>query len=179
MVVNMKYTIKSKTKFYIGDPCYVLKDEIYDNVWGGANYADGVHTDPETGLQFAVVSTVIGDGCYSARFLESAPMGARNNYYAFPVDAGAIAIIPVELCDVEKLAEALIEGDEYGYVFNYDGEVSISRDGNTWNDDIFIFVNWAGKTLEIEVQYTDTDLDEEDDDGYEYEDEDDYLDLDF
>lgn len=173
----MKYTIKSKTKFYIGDPCYALKDEIYDDVWGGANYADGVHTDPETGLQFAVVGTVIGDGYYSAGFLNSTPMGARNNYYAFPVDAGVIAIIPVELCDVEKLAEAVTEGDECGYVFNYDGEVSISRDGSTWDDDIFIFVEWAGKTFGIEVQYADTDIVEDDDDGYE--DEEDYFDLDF
>lgn len=174
----MKYTIKSKTKFYIGDPCYALKDEIYDDVWGGAHYADGVHTDPETGLQFAVVGTVIGDGCYSARFLESTPKGARNNYYAFPVDAGAIAIIPVELCDVEKLAEAIMEGDEYGYVFNHDGEVSISREGSTWDDNIFIFVEWAKRTLEIEVQCAD-DLVEDDDDDYEDEDEDDYFDLEF
>lgn len=173
----MKYTIKSKTKFYIGDPCYVLKEDIYDNVWGGNNYADGVYTDPDTGLQFAVVSTVIGDGYYAGRFFTSTSMGTRKNYYEFPVDAGAIAIIPVELCDIEKLAEAVKEGDEYGYVFNHNGEVSISREGDTWDDDIFIFVEWARNTFGIEIQYADPDLVEEDEDDYE--DEDNYLDLDF
>lgn len=154
----MKYTIKSKTKFYIGDPCYALKDDIYDNVWGGAGYDDGVHTDPETGLQFAVVGTVIGDGCYAGKFLSP----TDKNYYEFPVDAGAIAIIPVELCDAEKLAEVVTEGDEYGYVFDYTGEVSISREGNTWDDDIYILVEWAGKTLGIVVQYANSDTDEDD-----------------
>lgn len=173
----MDYTIKSKTKFYIGDPCYVLKEEIYDEIWGGAGYEDGVHTDPATGLQFAVVGTVIGDGYYSGRFLTSTHTGIQKNYYEFPVDAGAIAIIPVELCDVEKLAKA-VTANEYGYVFNYAGEVGLSRKGNTWSDDIFIFVEWDNKTLEIEIQYADFDFDEEEDDDS-YEREDDYFDLEF
>lgn len=179
----MKYNITSKTKFYLGDPCYALKDDIYDNVWGGNNYADGVHTDPDTGLQFAIIGTVIGDGYYPGRFLTST---FTEDYYEFPVDAGAIAIIPVELCDAEKLAEAV--SDEYGYVVDYTGEVSISRKGNTWDDDIVIFVEWARKIFGIEIQYANSDEDDYDYDrrtempwdyGRHFDDYDDYEDDDY
>ena len=59
------FTIVSKTSFYLGDLCYALKDEIYDDVWGKQyKYADGSFEVPGTGLKFAVVGTAYGDGEY-------------------------------------------------------------------------------------------------------------------
>lgn len=79
--------IESKEGFYIGDVCYALKEEIYEGVWGRQNgYKDGCFADPESGFQFAVAGTEHGDGCYTDNY------GA-----AYPVDAGVIGLVPLEL----------------------------------------------------------------------------------
>lgn len=79
--------LKSAEGFYVGDICYVLEDRVYDEVWGKhSNYADGVHTDDKSGHSFAVASTAYGDGCY-----------LDNDGHDYPVDAGVIGIVPLEL----------------------------------------------------------------------------------
>lgn len=79
--------IESKEGFYIGDICYALKEEIYEGVWGSQNgYKDGCFTDPESSFEFAVAGTEHGDGCYTDNY------GA-----AYPVDAGVIGLVPLEL----------------------------------------------------------------------------------
>lgn len=83
-------TIKSSTgKFYIGDPCYALPDEIYHNIWGDKyDFEDGlIETDTEAWL---VHGTAYGDGCY----------GPNGEY---PVDSGTISVIPTSLIDEDKL----------------------------------------------------------------------------
>lgn len=79
--------IRSNKGFYIGDVCYVLDKYLYHEVWGNEHhFEDGSITDPKTGLQFAVSDTAYGDGCYEDNY---------GNYY--PVDAGCIGLIPLEL----------------------------------------------------------------------------------
>lgn len=97
-----RYSIESKTGFYIGDICYVLDDAIYHGVWGSADYADGEYHVPDTDFGFAVVGTKYGDGCYDGLF---------GDHYG--VDAGVIGIVPLELCE---------KGDEY-----YGGIESLGR----------------------------------------------------
>lgn len=83
----MKAVVTSKNGFYFGDPCYVLGDELYYDVWGhNYEFKDCAVKDPETGLKFAVHGTAFGDGTYS---------GSDGN--VFEVDSGTLAIVPLEL----------------------------------------------------------------------------------
>jgi len=69
-------------KYYIGDLCYVLDDEIYDAVvcnGGDGFFNNGKHTAGH-------FSTAIGDGSYEG-----------TNGKTYNVDAGIIGIVPAEL----------------------------------------------------------------------------------
>lgn len=140
---NKKVSIKVNGSFYVGDICYCLKDDVYDNVWGGAGYADGAYTDPETGLQFAMVSTAYGDGCYSG-----------DDGYDYGVDAGVIGIV-----DMGLSKETEEELDDYGTVHHYTGEVSIEYENGT------ITVEFGNESIVIETEEDDYwDIDDDDED---------------
>lgn len=92
-------TINCPNGFYFGDPCYALREDLYDEWinWGeerekkeGRWCNDGkfVHDGKEIML---VDSTAYGDGCYQ---------GTRLLPYG--VDAGCLAVIPLEFCDETK-----------------------------------------------------------------------------
>ena len=74
-------------KYYLGDICYVMADEIYKGVWGGDhNYEDGwfpIWKDTPGSQRFAVSRTAYGDGEYF-----------DNLGRSYPVDAGVIGIVP-------------------------------------------------------------------------------------
>lgn len=91
-------SINCPNGFYFGDPCYALKEDLYDEWlnWGDerekkegrwCNNGKFVHEGKEIML---VDSTAYGDGCYS---------GIHTNY---GVDAGCLAVIPLEFCDESK-----------------------------------------------------------------------------
>lgn len=91
-------TINCPNGFYFGNPCYALKEDLYQEWinWGderekteGRWCNDGkfVHEGKEIML---VDSTAYGDGCYP---------GNHTNY---GVDAGCLAVIPLEFCDEDK-----------------------------------------------------------------------------
>ena len=78
-------SVSSKeNKFYLGDPCYALKEELYDGVWGEQGYHKGEVKDRDGNTIMAVDSTAHGDGFY--------PGG-------FAVDAGCLSVIPWEYCN--------------------------------------------------------------------------------
>ena len=93
-------SIESKSgKFYIGDPCYVLSDDIYFDIWEKKyNFEDGVIEVPDKGA-FVVHGTAYGDGEYNDQY---------GNSYG--VDSGTLAIIPIELVGKE---DGLILGAEF------------------------------------------------------------------
>lgn len=135
----MKYTIESKTAFYVGDPCYVLPDETYYEVWGETHdFQNGIVEVPNTGLSFAVVSTAIGDGVYPGMV---ADIYSKSSFEVFPVDSGTIAIIPVELIDPEKLDQ-----DE-SVVLDFAGPVTIEE----VDEDGTIAVNCSEYSVTISV----------------------------
>lgn len=79
--------IESKKGFYLGDICYVLSQRVYYGTWGDCGgFKDGIFKDEETGYSFAVAGTAYGDGCY-----------CDNRGGNYPVDAGVIGIVPLEL----------------------------------------------------------------------------------
>ena len=124
----VKGKIYSKLGFVISDLCYILSENHYTNFWGKKhNYADGVfeiddlhdlhgslHGSLEDdlygsyGLRFAVGSTAHGDGVYF-----------DNEAHKYPVDAGNIALIPLELVS---------KGDnlQFGTVYGIPGEAEFS-----------------------------------------------------
>lgn len=84
--------IESDKGFYIGDPCYVLSENVYSNIWGDRYcFKDGKITDPTSGFSFAAEGTAYGDGSY---------FDEDNNEYS--VDSGTLALIPLELVEKHK-----------------------------------------------------------------------------
>lgn len=125
--------INSNIGFYIGDICYVLGDRLYHNVWGDQNgFKDGIIEDPITGLKAIVASTAYGDGEYTG-----------SNGAHFPVDAGVIGAVPLEL--IEKKC-----GEDSGFVINTSGTIVFSA-----HDGIFTIVLPNGALLTIDTNYDD------------------------
>ena len=82
--------IKSN-RFYIGDICYVLNEDLYQNIWGDKyGFKDGII---DFGInQVLVHGTAYGDGCY-----------CDNEGNMYGVDAGVIGVVPEELIDWDKI----------------------------------------------------------------------------
>lgn len=77
-------SVSSKeNKFYLGDPGYALRMDLYD-LWGEQGYHNGEVKDNDGNTIMAVDSTAYGDGFY--------PGG-------FAVDAGCLSVVPWEYCD--------------------------------------------------------------------------------
>lgn len=88
-------------KYLIGDPCYMLNDTRYVNLCDELdrlNYDGGLAVID--GKELAVFSTKYGDGDYKDQF--------GNRY---PVDAGIIGCVPVELADKGMSGCLLVEFD--------------------------------------------------------------------
>lgn len=118
--------------YYVGDLCYVLSDEDYDEIVCTFQYNDGdVHT--VKGFTFAWISTAYGDGCYT---------DSKGNEY--PVDAGLIGILRVDDHPefLQNLLQHNIDVDEkegYPYwkhnLFTFDKEFYIEFSSGIFNID--------------------------------------------
>jgi|688.fasta_scaffold143817_2 hypothetical protein len=95
-------------QYWVGDLCYVLRDqwqEVCEILAGGVN---GVHT-LEDGTQFACFSTAWGDGIYED--------GSCNDY---AVDAGIIGCV---------LAGKVNHGGAWGHVHTFRRPFPVGRTG--------------------------------------------------
>lgn len=73
-------------RYFIGDICYALDDQIYSDVWGKQHgYSEGEYF-VAGGRKFAVAGTAYGDGSYK---------GSDGKTYS--VDAGVIGVVPEAL----------------------------------------------------------------------------------
>jgi hypothetical protein len=96
-------------KYYIGDLCYVLDDDEWDEVCSiiikGNNFFDGEFV-LEDGREFAIYSTAYGDGEY-------------NDYYgnSYSVDSGSIGCIRIE--DIKNVKNK-IDIELLGAIVNFD-----------------------------------------------------------
>ena len=118
---RINVTLKTTTeKVWIGDPCYVLQDELWDDICEQI-YKNG----KETGhiitveykgrkLSFLQCGTAYGDGCFPSQ-----------TGFEYGVDAGCLAIIPEELVHEDRdLDETL------GNYFEIEsGSISLQTDG--------------------------------------------------
>ncbi len=102
--------------YYIGDLCYVLGDDVYDNIFGGTGYSPGIYSEKATRRVFLVGHTAYGDGRYP---------GSDGN--SFAVDAGIIGI-----CSKSLMAKN--DGGGHMYTFNYPVRCSIREGRFTFSD---------------------------------------------
>lgn len=116
--------------YFIGDPCYALRDDLYDKWETDNDYADGNYG------YFAVGSTAYGDGLYSDSYSD------RN----FGVDAGVLGIVNLEYsapdCNIEllnKLGQVIVV--EKCLIFEYDSEAHIFY--YKYDDNQFIEIHTA------------------------------------
>ena len=124
-------------EYYIGDPCYVIKDDEWSDCLDGTHYfgllydlttreyrpshmQNGVFlaTYKDMQFKFAGSSTKYGDGCYPVRDDEGNELGECG------VDAGLIAAIPVSM--IETCGEK--SGLELGVIHEFGLPFSISYD---------------------------------------------------
>jgi len=136
--------IKSNKGFYVGDPCYVLSDEIYHHFWGAVcHWEDGIHSVPVTGEQFAVCGTAYGDGEFFDEYGR-----------AYGVDSGTLSIIPLEL--VEDISNA----KDCGYVTEKPGSVDIC----CYNGLFTVNFGYEKFTIDTNDSYEEEDFDDWDED---------------
>lgn len=87
-------------RYYIGDLCYSLKEEIYEKVLGGNGYATGYY-ETEGGL-FMLDHTAYGDGSYESEVLDTSKRFEVVKGFKYGVDAGIIGIASMNLCVPEE-----------------------------------------------------------------------------
>lgn len=85
-------------KYFIGDLCYALSDELYENVFGGFDYERGLYKQTNSNHFFFVADTYFGDGLYRG-----------SDGKEFGVDAGVISILP----------EATMTKNDGGHIYNF------------------------------------------------------------
>lgn len=107
--------IKSEKGFYIGDPCYVLSDKNYNEIWGDKyDYADGIIGIDD--YSFIVKGTYFGDGVYE-----------DEEGFSYPVDSGTLAVVPLELCEHDT---------KLGRVIKEQGEAILNEEDGIFNIEI-------------------------------------------
>ncbi len=100
-------------KYYIGDLCYALQEDIYDRVFGRQGYDEGLYSSD---LGSFMMHGTGGDGEFKG-----------SDGYMYPVDAALIGIASLACCNPEKE----IYG---GKVFTFDKPVECS-----FTDEAFTF----------------------------------------
>ena len=85
VIKKMETVLVPAGTYLLGDPCYSVPDEDWDDLLGSCNYFmdSAVGTCPN-GLQVLSFGTAWGDGCYR-----------DNKGREYPVDAGMIGLTPV------------------------------------------------------------------------------------
>lgn len=150
--VEEKFTIKTN-KIFIGDICYALDDEIYDNVWcDELGCKDGL-IKVENKVVAAVGGTAHGDGLYYSA-----------DEREFPVDAGVIGIVDLNYSNTKNLSRL----ERLGVIVDIpNGECTVKFSAYNGVFDIEIFEEDADYNREeifkIHINtYEDADEDEDD-----------------
>ena len=138
MVVDV---ILPSGKYYIGDICYALKQNLYGNVWGAQGYENGMfhHRINGHAHYFAVAGTYAGDGGYT---------GSDGRMYG--VDAGVIGIVDIALCKDDI--------DDQRYNFQ-----TFNEPVHFYADDGVFTINSGDYNLEIDTRCEEIDDDSDDD----------------
>lgn len=86
---------------YVGDPCYILNDELYQKFWGEENnFEDGAFSKDGRPVMI-VCGTAYGDGNYDGQIHDYETGEYGQNI--FPVDAGVLAVVNLEFADPNEI----------------------------------------------------------------------------
>lgn len=162
----MKFDGFGPGTYYLGDPCYVLNNHIYYNVWGNEhNYEEGIITVVHEGQEhcFAVARTCYGDGEY-----------LDQNRKGYPVDSGTIALIPFALWEKGLTATDIVEKFLGNVLKAKDSVVFSAEDGvfEVLVDKEKIMIDTKQEELVLEDEDFDDEDFEEDEENYYDDDED-------
>ena len=145
---KIKVSIKSDhiKKVWIGDPCYVISDSLWDSVCE-QSFTDGEETGfkiaftrkqiedaeillppDDAPLQYLQCHTMYGDDIYSS-----------SKGHSYGVDSGSLGVVPDYLIPMENQESA----ERLGEYFSVDGEITLETDG----EGTFYFTS-NGKTVE-------------------------------
>ena len=137
-------------KFVISDPCYVLPDDVYYDVWEKL-YDFKIGTVKVDEASFAVVNVPEFDAT-----------GIKGTNYM--VDSGTFGVIAYELCDPEKVSEnsdivRIVPGHLATIVHNSTDEtIEVFVDSNPRSVEFFYY----GYEDEYEDNYEEQERDDED-----------------
>ena len=135
-------------KYYVGDLCYVLRDEDWSDVCkltiAGDKMLEGEFNLPD-GRRFAMFSTAWGDGRYPDR---------EGHYYS--VDSGTIGCISFDLITADKYEDItrlgnIVTFDNDFQVYEDQGEIVIGHihietSDNDWNEEEEeVFEDWESR----------------------------------
>lgn len=142
-------------KYYIGDLCYVIEDDVWSEVCDlsfDPDNEDGDRLELADGREFYIMSTAYGDGVYG---------GSDGNQYC--VDSGTIGAIPVEyLQGSEKLKDAIERGLGHIVEFPYSLAHDVTNENGTlYFGSLAIFTNGSPDDDEFDVEEED-EYDDED-----------------
>lgn len=133
-------------RYWIGDLCYVLNDDLYDSVFGGTSYKEGHYTHANG--TFYVAPTYAGDGTYE-----------DTDGHEYPVDAGVLSIVSESLVDK-------IDGVPLGRYMTFPHGVTCSFTGRTFEPSGLFTFTWFTKEGTPETLTIDTGDSYEDEDSY-------------
>lgn len=134
-------------KFYVGDPCYVLSDDIYYGIWDDKyNFEDGI-INCKDNLSFLAHGTAYGDGLYTG-----------TNGFDYGVDSGTLGIVPIELVEDESgLQFGTIETSKTAWLDYNDGIFDITLDNKSFS------IITKEEDYEEDEYYEEDDYNDEDD----------------
>lgn len=134
--------------YFLGDPCYAVPDDYWNEVLNSSDHFSSPEADIEVeGKKFTVYafSTAHGDGSYDG-----------SDGFTYSVDAGLIGLVPVEL--MEHLKEDEKPADWLGTYVTFDDETEISADDGklTFGNiviDTDLSDDWAGYDDDEDDEY--------------------------
>jgi hypothetical protein len=145
--INEKIEFEGKTRIWIGDPCYVIPDELWDCVCKQIYVGTEHEVNHIIQFELSDLSDVMRVNCAGKKlaFIQCGTMYGDGRYYGFgsstyPVDAGCLAAVPEYLIDHEKIDSA----NRRGTFFENVGCIALRTDGNGQ----FVF-STAEKVIEI------------------------------
>jgi len=77
--------------YYVGDPCFIIKEEIYESVIGSTGYSEGIYLLEKSGI---LIGRISDDGAVGGSDTFKGSDG-----FEYLVDSGVIAIVSMSLAD--------------------------------------------------------------------------------
>jgi len=135
--INEKIELCGKTRVWIGDPCYVIPDQLWNNVCDQIFAGTEREVNQIIGFDFgdlrkAKVTDAMLDNCAGRKcaFIQCGTMYGDGVYqsmsgFGYGVDAGCLAIVPDYLIDPEKMEKA----EQLGKFFDASDYIALLTDG--------------------------------------------------